>query len=707
MAKISALPMAGPLTGAETVPIVQDGSTRGINPADHLAYIATGAELARDQAADLVQSQNIFVDIDLPTAEASVSEDTIFKLIDSSNGLAEVRRRTAVGSDVLYGEATSAALASPAPGKGRDMIGEPSIATMLTSLAPSRGLGAKWHAGGFVYEEAAPGADDAHLTTNGGTKLYVVPSPSFNVVAFGADPTGVSASRAAIQKAIDAVEAIAVAKNSTVGLPSVVIPGGQYLMDDTALTSRQWISIQAVGNVILDWSGADAATNGVIVNNETSLPEGSGKFPASHAPCVNGVFGTIFILGPGRTVSTGAGLTTGNSFDSFGHDCRDGRIRNVVITGWGVGHKWLKHDTYLWSVEDSRIEVNAIGIQSAAGLAINSGENMRYTNCTIAGSGTGHVEWNGLDFLFARCSFDFSQGYIIKSSGDTSYCSVRFTDCYFEAWDGLVGDFTTCGAEVSVNFQSPVLLPRSNADAAIVNSPSRKLFGGVEKVSFILADWKTRCETRPYLEDGYILDASSNLLRLVDVRGMHFNPYLVPPEPSRIVNRDHDFQLDADGTAIAAMVAWEQHFASNVGKSEIENVSGKKVFQVTINNTAGSLAIKSRNKIACLPGDRFLCNAALRANDISDGHVNVEAYAEFFAADDTSLGVAPSFRSYNFSTALADGTLPNYGDGGDRYMDTTGFVAVAPKNTAYAKMRVAVSGFVGTIEISRARMWRM
>lgn len=113
MAKISALPLAGPLDGSEHIPLVQSGEARRINAADHMAYLALGAELARDQAADLVLAQNIFVDVDLPTAEASVAIGTTFKIVNSDTGIVEVRQRTDPGSTLLYHEATAAALAAP------------------------------------------------------------------------------------------------------------------------------------------------------------------------------------------------------------------------------------------------------------------------------------------------------------------------------------------------------------------------------------------------------------------------------------------------------------------------------------------------------------------------------------------------------------------------------------------------------------------
>ncbi|MCY1451190.1 hypothetical protein D9M71_680450 [compost metagenome] len=78
---------------------------------------------------------------------------------------------------------------------------------------------------------------------------------------------------------------------------------------------------------------------------------------------------------------------------------------------------------------------------------------------------------------------------------------------------------------------------------------------------------------------------------------------------------------------------------------------------------------------------------------------------EFFDIAGTSLGTFPTFRQYSFKDALDDTTLPNFSSGGDRYMDTTAFKAIAPKNTAFAKARFTLTGFNGTVNVSRARCW--
>ena len=82
------------------------------------------------------------------------------------------------------------------------------VSLLLASTEAARGVGAIWNAQGFRYVEAASAATDQHVTTSGGVKLYVqADTEGYDAIAFGADPTGVADSTAAIQKAIDAASA--------------------------------------------------------------------------------------------------------------------------------------------------------------------------------------------------------------------------------------------------------------------------------------------------------------------------------------------------------------------------------------------------------------------------------------------------------------------------------------------------------------------
>ena len=121
MAKISQLALVAEPDGSETIPMVKDGQTRrgaigslvGAVAAPHVA----AAQMARDQAADLVLPQNVFVDVPLATAEEAVAQGAAFKIVDSPSGLVKVYQRTAAGSNELYQETTTAALGSDSGGQ--------------------------------------------------------------------------------------------------------------------------------------------------------------------------------------------------------------------------------------------------------------------------------------------------------------------------------------------------------------------------------------------------------------------------------------------------------------------------------------------------------------------------------------------------------------------------------------------------------------
>tara|TARA_R110000824_G_scaffold359628_2_gene547229 strand:+ start:14904 stop:17012 length:2109 start_codon:yes stop_codon:yes gene_type:complete len=106
---------------------------------------------------------------------------------------------------------------------------------------------------GFAYEVAAAGATDHHLTTAGGLKLYVLQgSNGWDVLAFGADNTGVASASAAINAAILASESSG----------TVYIAPGEYNIDATVViplgTAQTRLRINAYG-ALFSVTGAIAA----------------------------------------------------------------------------------------------------------------------------------------------------------------------------------------------------------------------------------------------------------------------------------------------------------------------------------------------------------------------------------------------------------------------------------------------------------------
>jgi len=126
MAKISALPAIDPATidGSELLPAVKGNSTGAATLQALAQPTLDAATQLRDEAADLVLPQNRFVEADLATAraagEAAVAEGTYFKAIGVLEGYAQVRVRTASGSDLVHEEPTKAGLESTA---GAAMVG--------------------------------------------------------------------------------------------------------------------------------------------------------------------------------------------------------------------------------------------------------------------------------------------------------------------------------------------------------------------------------------------------------------------------------------------------------------------------------------------------------------------------------------------------------------------------------------------------------
>lgn len=108
--------------------------------ADRAQTFANETALVRDQAADLVRPENIFIDTDLATAQAGLATGTNFKIVDSSTGLAAVYVRTAGGSDPLYDEITAAGLSLPT---GAERVGHlaQTLAEKLGETISAKDLG--------------------------------------------------------------------------------------------------------------------------------------------------------------------------------------------------------------------------------------------------------------------------------------------------------------------------------------------------------------------------------------------------------------------------------------------------------------------------------------------------------------------------------------------------------------------------------------
>lgn len=509
----------------------------------------------------------------------------------------------------------------------------------------------------------------------------------------------------AFSRAIARVTSLATAANRTYGLPAIEIPGGSCAFTTGNIATFPWITFVSKGSVLLDFSAIPVGNAGFVCSNQTSLPIDSLKHPANSAPWLDGSGGAIAVLGPGKGASTGSAFRLGN-FSSGGQPFRDASMVGVVATGWGVVQEYGNFDTYLCKTKGCRFESNTTLIK-VAGASTNSGERMLYEDCTLASSGTALFH-NGdsYDIYFRNCSFDFNAALIVLGAS-SQYCRVTLDDCYIEAFDGYIVDGaaltgTADANHVVVRIRNLTVLPRSSSGAQGINSPSRPLFRG--SFSLLLDDIKQRIETRPYLEDGAAIESSVTVVRAA---GYHVPPYSGPLKLDGFINRDYDFQTDASGTLASALTAWDVALSTSVTTADLFTVSSKKVLRLIGASGANTSAyqLRSRQSIPVRAGQVLWTNLCLNANGAA-GNVGTQAWVQFYDDAGTSLGTLPAFARYVFRDALNDATLPNYAGGNDRWMDTSAFRCVAPKNAASAKMLFAVDSFDGTVYVSRARMWR-
>lgn len=528
-------------------------------------------------------------------------------------------------------------------------------------------------------------------------------SGGVNIQWFGARMDG-SSDVTGLQAAIDFVKERAIAQGRAYGLPRVEIPGGRCHLPNT-VTTYPWITIVALGPVLLDFSSIEASKPGIVCNNNTTIGEDALKFPANHAPFLSGEGGAIAILGPGRSVSKAAALKVGN-FSAGGKPFRDVRISNVVISGWGFAQEFGTFDTYLFQASNCRFEKNIGCIKTGSGPSKNSGERMDWVSCTFAGSDVvlAH-DTDSFDANFIGCSFDFNED-IVRFGKDSKYCAVRFDRPYFESFGGNIVDGSALSGsasanQVSVMLSNSIVLARDRFGRKAVNSPSRTMFRG--KFSLSLRDTKFRYETRPYKEDGCVIDSSVNVIAAT---GYHSSPYQGPMHLNGVINTDFDFQKDDVGTTGERLSAWEL-VAATSAKVDIFGFRGKKVIRAVgkPGGDAATVSFLSRTKIAMLAGEVVLLNLCVYAGNTT-GRVVTRVSLEFFDGADVSLGRFPADNQYVCSDALKDERLPNYQFAADRWMDTHAWRSVAPKNTAYAKMCFSVNEFGGTLYISRARAWR-
>jgi hypothetical protein len=243
----------------------------------------------------------------------------------------------------------------------------------------------------------------------------------YNVLDFGADPTGSTDNSLVFQAAIDAIVAT--------GIPSVLkVPAGTYNFTGAFIINLGYVTLQC-DRAVLDFStfsiGAGYAIRLIGGNPISGNPYNQ----------VDSVISGFKLKGPGT--ANGIGLYFDQDIVGSNLGPAHTKISDVNISGFNNGVTIGTH-TYLITFDHISIFGCYRGIYGP--VANDSGENIRVINSTIFACTIGITNENGAaDYNFSGVSFDFQS----NTSVEIILGQASFVGCHFET--------TTKHVETSAN----------------------------------------------------------------------------------------------------------------------------------------------------------------------------------------------------------------------------------------------------------------
>jgi hypothetical protein len=253
-------------------------------------------------------------------------------------------------------------------------------------------------------------------------------SIGYNVLDYGADPTGGADSTSAIQAAINAANDISVLETfGPATSKSVYFPNGIYLV------SSQITVYNNVTLVAEQGSGARITTSmssGYLIQ---FVSENSTGTLSSDKQFSKAMVGPFHLINTDAS-NTASAMLLGGSTSSQGA-CAQTVFDTVAIEGFSLTHTY-GFNAYLITF----LNCNFYGFKSNGSISIlgsvsNSGEKLTYIGCVFWSSNGPALLGLTLEFMFIGCSFDYmgpgsGNGMLINGGGDGA--SYTFSQCHFE-----------------------------------------------------------------------------------------------------------------------------------------------------------------------------------------------------------------------------------------------------------------------------------
>ena len=275
---------------------------------------------------------------------------------------------------------------------------------------------------------------------------------NFNVLAFGADPTGVNDSTESIQNALNAAATLAeLMTYSGVGgvsfytAPKVIFPHGTYLVS-SQLTVNKYVQLVTEGVASIVTSMA----SGYLIQIA-----GAGGAFTQHQ--MYRLFSGDLHLVNTNSANTAAALLLGGTTATNG-DCYEAEINSVFISGFNNSHVYGNN---CWGINwvgctftAGTNNAGASPIQTLSAVS-NSGERLTYIGCVFGNNATAVFNnvLAGLEYTFLGCSFDYNAGtanFFYSVNNATGHV-IRCVGCHFE-WNTASSFLAAVGASTTPQY---------------------------------------------------------------------------------------------------------------------------------------------------------------------------------------------------------------------------------------------------------------
>lgn len=547
-------------------------------------------------------------------------------------------------------------------------------------------------------------ADDGILTvvTTGGARIKRIYDGHIDLAWADVDYANANI---ALQKVIDIITALAVARGNTEALPRIKVSAGEYFFTAT-VTLPAFVQIDSVGTVTFrtESSTLDLFTINAMYDGVNG---GESRMAGNHSAVLNGTNGAIFLRGPGRTVSTMSGINFGNT-ETGKAPCRNVQFKNVIVVGFQNGIKFNLKNTYLTYFDGCHFEQNHYNVFIPAQTSTDSGERISMNNCTLAACGDSHlnVQASGIDINFINCSFDFSHAYAIRVGANAGYSKFSFDNCHFEDWDQtfMYCEGTVTLANLSFYFTNSLFLPRAQGNTALTNSPSRPLFALQNGVIVYIDNYEVRVEKRAYSDS---LEWNSTGLGSIKVKNMVKGSIPKMPDGLQLL-RDNDFSVDVIGSSVGSNWTITSGSVANVVEAITDTTGTTTNSQVMKLTGSGSSSYwKGTSKlIPTSPGDTLAGHVALSIGSAT-GSFTTNVQFTYYDKDGVSIGSSTAYQ-YDMSTSFQDTSIPGYTtNGGLRYLASTPGVRVVPSGAAYFTLSATISNFSGEVRVSKINAYKL